>query len=418
MRITLICISIYFLPIFSWAQGGHSYPGNYIFKPFTDNHKAYNYSGFEFLLARNISSTTDKNFVFLKNSINNWGFAKLSKKTNLFTLIQRSDEVYFKDNGLTNALLNSVSDGFSWNPDTVFNLTGAQLGLIGYQDFGCWIERTSESKSYLLGLRLRDYSNIYIAEVDTGYISNRFTSPLNTGNEYLVHAQVDQFYLSGNSVNFNLLQNSVSSLLSEFFRPKNFLILFDYTERYKLSPKHEIETSLIGIPIINNISDILQRQMGIDWRFSGINLSQLDSVVPQPTLIRDTNIRRVSSTFNSSNNLFKPSQEIHIGWNYSPYRSMRYSAKFSYYSNHLFNNSNLALGMFQNHGNNLQIMIRTNVSSQFGIWNELGVLYKPSPIITIFGNVSGGDIIRFREETQIKENFKVLNLTFGLFANL
>jgi hypothetical protein len=418
MKLSIIYISIFFIPVCAWAQGGYSYPGNYIFKPFADSQKAYNYSGFEFFMGRNISPTTDRNFVFLKNSINNWGFVKLSQKTSLYSQIQRSDEVFFKDNGLTKSILNSVTEGFYWNPDTIINLTGARVGLVGYQDFGCWIERTRESKSYLIGLRLRDYSNIYVAQIDTGYFANRFTSTLNTGSEYIAHAQIDQFYLSGNTATFDVLQNGASNLFSEFFLPKNFLILLDYTERHKINNKHDFELSLIGIPIINRISDILYRKMGVDWNFSGVNLSQLDSIVPQAILMRDTNIRSVSSTFNSSNNSFKPSQEIHLGWNYTPLKALRCSAKFSYYSNHLFDNSNLAFGLFQNHGSNLQIMMRTNFSSQFGNWNEIGILFKPLPKITVFGNVSGGDILRFREETQVKKNFKVLNLTFGLFANL
>jgi hypothetical protein len=63
-------------------------------------------------------------------------------------------------------------------------------------------------------------------------------------------------------------------------------------------------------------------------------------------------------------------------------------------------------------------MTRMNFSSQFGNWNEIGFLYKPMPGITFFGNVSGSDIVRYRETLQVKKNFKILHLSFGLFANL
>ncbi len=164
------------------AQGGYSYPGNYEFKSFMDGQVAYNFSGVDLLLARNTSDQKDRNFTFLKSAINNWSYVRLSKKASLYTQLQRSDELYLKDPGLTNGLLNSIEGGFHWNPDTMVDLSGGRLGLVGYQDFGSWVEWNGESKSYLIGVRMRDYSNIYAVSLDTGYIANRYTSPLNTGS--------------------------------------------------------------------------------------------------------------------------------------------------------------------------------------------------------------------------------------------
>jgi|DEB0MinimDraft_10_1074344.scaffolds.fasta_scaffold24850_1 hypothetical protein len=400
------------------AQGGYSYPGNYEFKSFMDGQVAYNFSGVDLLLARNTSDQKDRNFTFLKSAINNWSYVRLSKKASLYTQLQRSDELYLKDPGLTNGLLNSIEGGFHWNPDTMVDLSGGRLGLVGYQDFGSWVEWNGESKSYLIGVRMRDYSNIYAVSLDTGYIANRYTSPLNTGSEYVAYAQANQVYLAGNTANLDLLVTDPLALVSELLLPNNFLILLDYTERHIINDHHEIEASLIGIPLFSELSDLLNRKVEFDWKFSGVNLNRLDSLLPGATVQLDSSIGMVTPQLNSSKNLFKPSQEIHFGWTYIPTPAIRCSAKYSYYSNHLFNNSNLALGVFQNHGRNLQLMTRINISSKFGNWNEIGVLYKPAPGITLFGNVTGADVFRFRESFQVKKNFKILHLSFGLFANL
>lgn len=418
MRKILIIALCFILPNTLLAQGGYAYPGNYAFKSFMDGQKAYNYSGLDFLLGRNISPKTDRNFTFLKNSITNWNYVRLSKKTSLFTQVQRSDEFYIKDPGLTNGLLNSLGQGFDWNPDTLVDLTGGRLGIVGYQDFGSWMEWKGDSKTILFGIRMRDYSNIYAVSLDTGCVANRYTSGLNTGSEYITYARANQIYLASNTANFDLLQSDPLSLVSKVLLPSNFLVLIDYTEKHVINEHHEVEASLIGIPIFSQLSDLLNRTVEFDWKFSGINLSNLDSILPGASIERDTSIGAVSAQLNSSNNLFKPSQEIHFSWAYTPIPALRCAAKYSYYSNHLFNNSNLALGLYQNHGKNLQVMTRMNFSSQFGNWNEIGVLYKPMPGITFFGNVSGSDIVRYRETLQVKKNFKILHLSFGLFANL
>lgn len=416
---TLIIISLCIIvPKTLWAQGGYEYPGNYAFKSFTDGQKAYNYSGLDFLLGRNISPKNDRNFTFLKTSISNWSFVRLSKKTSLYTQVQRSDEFYIKDPGLTNGILNSFGQGFDWNPDTLVNLTGGRIGIVGYQDFGSWIEWKSDLKSYLIGIRMRDYSNIYAISLDTGCVANRYTSGLNTGSEYVAYAQADQIYLANNTANLDLLLSDPLSLVADVLLPKNFLVLMDYTENHVINEHHEIEASLIGIPLFSQLSDLLNRKVEFDWKFSGVNLSNLDSILPGASIQRDTSIGLVSQQLNSSRNLFKPSQEVHFSWAYTPITALRCTAKYSYYSNHLFNNSNLALAINQNHGKNLQVMTRMNFSSQFGNWNEIGLLYKPLPGMTIFGNVCGTDFIRFRETLQVKKNIKILHLSFGLFANL
>ena len=77
-KMLIIALSI-ILPNTLLAQGGYAYPGNYAFKSFMDGQKAYNYSGLDFLLGRNVSPKTDRNFTFLKNSITNWSYVRLSK---------------------------------------------------------------------------------------------------------------------------------------------------------------------------------------------------------------------------------------------------------------------------------------------------------------------------------------------------
>jgi hypothetical protein len=419
MKNLLIAIGFIALPATLVAQGGLSYPGNYDFKSFLDDsQKAYNFSGLDFLLARNTSSQTDRNFTFLKNAINNWSYVRISKKASLYSQLQRTDEIYIKDPGLSSGILNSLGEGFDWNPDTVIDLTGGRFGIVGYQDFGSWIEWKGDSKSYLMGVRLRDYSNIYALSVDTGCVANLYTSQLNTGSEYIAYAKADQVYLSANSANLELLNTDPVKLLSSIIIPRNFLLLLDYTERHVINDQHEIEASLIGIPLLSTLSELLNRKVEFKWKFDGLDLGRLDSILPEAQFQPDSSVGNVTNQLNSSKNLFKPAQEIHLSWTYIPTPSLRCSAKYSYYSNHLFNNSNLAIGLHQNHGRNLQLMTRLNFSSQFGNWNEIGLLYKPMPGITFYGNVTGTDIVRFRETIQVKKNFKILHLSIGLFANL
>ena len=401
-----------------FAQGGFSYPGNFEFKPFTESTKAYNYSGVDVLLARNTSSNVDRHFTFLKNSFSNWGFLKLSNRTKLYTQIQRTDELFVKDPGLTAGLLNSMNNGFQWDPDTSISLNGARFGIVGFQDYGSWVEIQRQKKDYLVGFRLRDYTNIYAMRVDTGSISNRYTSNLNTGSEYVAYAQIEQVFLQDNNRNLGMLILDAKSLVLDILIPKNFQILFDYTETNRINDQHQIEYSLIGIPLYSHLNDLLTRRASFDWRFSGINLDRLDSIIPSAEIQRDSAIGMVNNQLNSSKNIFKTSQEIHFGWTYIPHKAIRLTAKYSYYSNHLFQNANLSFGAFQNHGKNLQIMTRMNFSSQFGNWNELGLRYKPFPGATLFMNATGTDIIRFRETLQVKKNFKILHLSLGLFANL
>jgi len=418
MRHNFYILVLFFFSIEGFGQGGYAFPGNYDFKTFTDDSKAYNYSGIDIFLGRNISSNTKRNFVFLKNAVNNWSFVKLSEKLNLYTQIQRTDEFYLKDPGLTNGIVNSLSVGFEWHPDTILDLSRSRVGIIGYQDFGSWAEWESQSGFSLFGMRLRDYTNIYALDFDTASLSNSYTSQLNTGSEYVAFAQGNQIYLSGNVPSLELIQSDPLKFVSSAIAPKNYLLLFDYIERHKINDQHEFETSFIGIPIYSQLTELVRQTIQLDWSFSGLKLSKLDSILPRLNVQKDTNIAGVTSQLNSKSNIFNPAQEVHFGWTYTPRPSLRYTAKISLFSNHLFNNSNLSLGMYQNHGKNLQVFTRLNFSSQFGNWNEVGLLFKPFPGMTIFSNLSGTDIFRYRETLQVKKDFKILHLSFGLFANL
>lgn len=404
--------------VLSFAQVGFKYPGNYPFKVFMDGEHVYNYSGNDFILGRNISPKTDLNFTLLKNSISNWSLIRTSKKTKLFTQIQRSDEFYFKDNGLTNKLIRSFGDGFNWNPDTILNLSESRLGIIGYQDWGSWFEWEGETKSRLAGIRIRNYSNIYAFALDSGQIANRYTSSLSTGTEYTAYAEGTQIYLAGNSNNLNLLLNDPLNLLTLYNVPRNFLVLIDFTERTKIHKHHEVEVSLIGIPIFNHLSELISQKIKLSWEYSGVNIQNLDSILPGINFNRDTNLVALRPNLYSKSNIFQPSQELHLLWTFKPKDAFRFTAKYSYFSDHFFNNTNLAFGIFQNHGKNLQIMTRLNFSNQFGNWNEIGFLFRPTPFVTVNMNLSGTDFIRLRETLQIKRDFNILRINLGLFANL
>jgi len=413
-----IFVTFIVLSIRGLAQGGYAYPGNFDFKPFLETTKSYNYTGIDFLAARNLSPVRENNFNYLQNSVTNWSYLKLSKRMNLFSQVQRTDEILFKDQGLTKNIISSLGTGFQWHPDTCINLNNSKLGLVGYQDFGIWLEKKLEHKSVLYGMRMRDYSNIYALNIDTGSIANRYTSNLNTGTEYEVFIDGEQLFLGSNSSTLGMLILDPTSALLDALTPNSFLILADFKEVNKINDFHEFEYSLIGIPIFSNLRGLLDRKISLDWGFSGINLNRLDSILPDVNINRDTTIGSMPIQLNSSQNLFKPSQEIHFAWTYSPFKALRFTGKYSYFSHHLYKNSNFSLSAFQNHGKNLQILTRVNFSSEFGNWNEIGIRYKPFPGTTIFLNTSGGDIFRFKETIQFKKNFKILHLSLGLFANL
>jgi hypothetical protein len=133
---------------------------------------------------------------------------------------------------------------------------------------------------------------------------------------------------------------------------------------------------------------------------------------------RNSDSLDLNPELNSGNGIFRSPQELHLGWMYKPTNYLIYSIKYSYSSNHLFNNTNLSLSATQNHGKNLQLISRVNFSSQFGNWNEIGLIFKPIPNLTTYLNISGANNIRFRDNIQVNPNLRVFSLNFGLISNL
>lgn len=401
-----------------FSQAGFANPVSFDFQYDFDEINAANFSFNEFFVGRNFKDSEFQNFKFLKNSLNNRTYLKLRKNIKLHTQIQRTDEFFLADRGVTDRISQSFIRGFQWNPDTNINLSGSKIGLIGFFDYGAWVKWTKKTKSTTVGLRLREYSNIYILSIDTGSFSNLYVSSLNTGTQYVAHSKATETYLSGNISNYNLIQSKPLELFYQSMNPRNFIILLDYIENINLNQKHGIEIGLIGIPLNTNISELFSRDISVNWRFSGINFSRPDSLLPAFEVNRNSDSLNLNPGLNSGNGIFRSPQELHLGWMYKPTNYLIYSIKYSYSSNHLFNNTNLSLSANQNHGKNLQLISRVNFSSQFGNWNEIGLIFKPIPNLTTYLNISGTNNIRFRDNIQVNPNLRVFSLTFGLISNL
>lgn len=402
----------------AFSQAGFAGPGNFDFQYYFDDLNAVNFSINEFFVGQNFKDSEFQKFKFLKNSLNNRTYLKLRNNIKLFTQIQRTDEFFLADRGITDRISQSFIRGFQWNPDTNINFSGSKIGIMGYFDYGAWVKWSKKTKSTTIGLRLREYSNIYVLSIDTGSFSNLYVSPLNTGTQYVAHSKGTETFLSGNMSNYNLLQSNPLDLIYQSVRPRNFTVLLDYVKSINLNNKHSIEIGLIGVPLNTNISGLLSREISLNWRFSGLNFSQRDSILPAIELNRNLDSSALNPELNSGNGIFRSPQELHLGWTYTPKKYLTYSFKYSYFSNHLFSNTNFSLAATHNHGKNLQFTSRMNYSSQFGNWNEVGLIFKPMPYFTTYLNISGTNNIRFKENIQINPNLRVFSINIGLITNL
>lgn len=398
------------------AQITDANPIDFTFNQILDK-KAVGYTGLELFVGRNLSSDLDKNFASFVLNTSSWNMVKVRPKIKFFSQVGRTDEIFFQGGGNGKILFGSLSNDIQWNPDTSLIFNKSRFGIVGHQEFGMWFEYLSKKRRTFSGLRLRNYSNIYALSLDSGLIANRFTSPLQVGNEYVVFGRGQQTYLGSNPTNLeSIFQDPISFLLNSLV-PNNILLLLDYSEKINLSEKLTFHFDLHGIPLFANLGNLKQREVSLDWRFQGINLSKLDSSFSPLGLVRDTSIETVSVQLNSRNSVLRPSKKIQIGINYKPISSIQLKADYQYILQHFYSTNDLSLKILTDHGDNLKIMAGLHVSSQFGPWSEFCIFYKPIPKTTLFMKGSGLDIVSWKDSLEFKKNFRILQVSIGLVAN-